>query len=88
MTKFSETQEAADFIATADSRDTSPEIMSAIAFFARDLAEANALWQGDGFGTVCTEVDIWERVTGNGACDPSEFYWGAAGSNWWDAIQG
>jgi hypothetical protein len=88
MTKFNETSEAADFIATADSRETSREIMEAIAFFARDAAEADALWNGDGFGTTFTEVEFWEHVTGNGARSSLEFYWGALGSDWWDAIQG
>jgi hypothetical protein len=38
---------AAAFIATADSRETSPEVMAAIAFLARDTAEAEAIWNGD-----------------------------------------
>lgn len=86
MTKFSETTEGAAFIATADSRETSPEIMEAIAFFARNAAEAEALWNGDGFGVVCHPSDLWERVTGNGSREPTEFCWGAAGRNWWSHV--
>jgi hypothetical protein len=88
MTKFRETQEGTDFIASADSRETSREIMEAIAFFARNLAEAEALWNGDGFGVVCHPSDLWEHVTGNGRREASEFCWGASGSRWWDEIKG
>jgi hypothetical protein len=38
MTNFRDTDEAATFIATAASRETSIEVMRAIAFFARDLS--------------------------------------------------
>jgi hypothetical protein len=86
MTKFVETAAAADFIATADSRETSSEIMRAIADFARDLTEAEALWAGDGFGVVCQVSDLWEQVTQNGLHDATEFCWGAAGLNWFDAM--
>jgi hypothetical protein len=84
MTAF----EAADFIATADSRETSPEIMEAIAFFARNKAEAEALWNGGGLGKICNPHDLWERVTKNGLRDADEFFWGAAGNGWWPLIAG
>ena len=83
---FYETTAAADFIAPGDSRETSSEIMQAIAYFARDLSEAEALWAGDGFGEVCQTSDLWERVTQNGLHDATEFCWGAAGRNWMDAL--
>ena len=83
MTKWTETQEADDFIASGDSRETSAEIMRAIAFFARNQAEAEALWNGAGFGTVCHTTDLWEHVTKNGHYSPDEFCWGASGSQWW-----
>jgi len=86
MNKFNETAAAAAFIATADSRETSPEIMQTIAFFARDIAEAEALWNGDGFGVVCQVSDFWENVTNNGQMDATEFCWGDAGRNWMDAL--
>jgi len=82
MTKFNHTDQSAEFIATADSRCTSTEIMEAIAYFARDINEAESLWNGDGFGTVAHLSDLVERVTGNGLRDVSEFFWGAAGSKW------
>ena len=81
-----ETAAAAAFIATADSRETSPEIMQTIAFFARDINEAEALWNGDGFGVVCQVSDLWENVTNNGLVDATDFCWGAAGRNWMDAL--
>ena len=81
--QWNKTQEADDFIATGDSRETSKEIMEAIAFFARGKAEAEKLWEGEGFGTICSPTDLWEHVTGNGRRDPSEFCWGASGSHWW-----
>ncbi|MGO8908081.1 MAG: hypothetical protein ACLQDM_01945 [Bradyrhizobium sp.] len=86
MTNFRDTAEAAQFISSADSRETSREIMQAIVFFARDLREAEDLWIGDGFGRICHPSDLWEHITGNGRLDPSEFYWGAAGNRWWSNI--
>jgi hypothetical protein len=85
MAKFADTDAGIAFIATADSRETSPKIMETIAFFARDEREAVALWEGDGFGVVCHPSDIWERVTNNGLADladPTDYCWGAAGANW------
>jgi hypothetical protein len=65
-----------DFIATAASRETSTEIMEAIAFFARTGAEASALWEGYGIGRVANLIDIWERATGNGNVSDEELFWG------------
>lgn len=76
MTKFRDTDAAAAFVASAGSRETSPEVMTAIAFFARDEVEAEALWQGDGLGKVCHLSDVWEHATGNGQHDDSDLYWG------------
>lgn len=76
MTRFNETAAAETFIATAASRNTSPEIMAAIAFFARNEAEAEALWNGDGLGTVARVIDIYEHSTGNGRIDPEDLFWG------------
>jgi hypothetical protein len=87
MTKWHETAEAVAWVATGDTRETSREIMEAIAFFAANLDEAEALWNGDGFGTICHETDLWERVTGNGRRYSSEFCWGSAGRNWWTFIR-
>ena len=64
------------FIATAESRATSLEVMAAISFFARDEIEADILWRGDGFETIATFSDIWEYATGNGRIDDTELFWG------------
>lgn len=87
-TKFNETKSGEEFVASAESRNTSREIMEAIAYLARNLEEAEALWRGDGFGVVCNHTDIWEIVTGNGRREATEFVWGAHGNDWWDAIKG
>lgn len=72
MTNWTDTDQAAKFIATGDSRETSPEIMKAIAFFARDKAEAEAIWNGDS-GDL---LSIWENTTGNGREDDTVLMWG------------
>jgi hypothetical protein len=82
MTKFNETDEGRAFIATGDSRETSKEIMDAIAFFARNIDEAEALWNGDGLGQIANPSDICEHVTRNGLRDATDYVWGAAGANW------
>ena len=71
-----DTYAATDWRATADSRETSPEVMAAIAFLARNEAEAEALWNGDGFGVVCHASDLWEAATKNGTIDAETLYWG------------
>jgi hypothetical protein len=76
MAKFNETDAGEKFIASGESRETSIEIMQAIAFFARDMAEAEALWEGAGIGAVAHLLDIWENATGNGAADDTEIMWG------------
>lgn len=86
MTAFRDTQAAEDFIASGDARETSREIMEAIAFFARSLPEAETLWNGDGLGRICHPSDLWEKVTKNGLLDPAEFCWGASGNRWWPLL--
>jgi hypothetical protein len=61
--------------ATADSRETSPEVMAAIAFLARNEAEAEAIWNGD-MGGICHPSDLWEASTNNGLIDAQTLYWG------------
>lgn len=75
MTRFSDTDAAADFIATADSRRTSPEVMKAITFFAKDAADAEAIWEGDG-GDAQLLSGICEFATGNGRIDGEDLFWG------------
>lgn len=76
MTKFRDTDAAEAFIATADSRETSPQIMEAIVFFARSEAEAVALWAGDGINTIASLSDVWENATGNGKISDDDLMWG------------
>jgi hypothetical protein len=45
MTSFLHSHEGAAFIASGTSRNTSREIMELIAFYARDLEEAERLWE-------------------------------------------
>jgi len=75
MTKFNETDAGLEFIATADSRETSPEVMEAIAFHARDAAEAEAVWNGDMAG-ICNPSDLWKTATNNGGIDAETLFWG------------
>ena len=70
-----DTYAATDWRATADSRETSPEVMKAIAFFARNEAEAEAIWNGDIDG-ICYPSDLWEAATKNGTIDAETLYWG------------
>lgn len=70
-----------DFIDSADSRETSPEIMEAIAWLARDEDEAVRIWQDPSPAEL---VAIIERSTGNGRIDPADFCWGASGERWAD----
>ena len=80
MTNFSNTEVAQEFIATGASRETSPEIMRAIAFLARDEAEAIRIWEAP---TGAEITAIAEIATGNGRdCQPDELHWGAAGDRW------
>jgi hypothetical protein len=83
MTLFRDTDEADEFIASGPSRETSPEIMKALAFFAGNLSEAEQLWDGEGWGVICQPDDFRDYVTENGRRDPGEFCWGATGRAWW-----
>ena len=76
MTHYRDTDAAAAFIATGASRETSPQVMEAIVFFARDEAEAVALWEGDGIGRIAHLRDIWEKATGNGRISDEDLFWG------------
>ena len=83
MVRFSETAEGRAFVASAASRETSPEIMEAIAWLARDTGEAVALW-ADGFSPCGAVVDVQEIATKNGRFNARDFVWGAAGNAWAD----
>jgi hypothetical protein len=83
MTHFQHTPEAAAFIATADSRETSRQIMEAIAAFAANADEAKVIWE--------VGIENWDErsarafvdtATRDGQVDAADLVWGAAGSNW------
>lgn len=76
MTRFNETAAAESFIATAQSRESSPELMEAIAFFARNEAEAVDLWEGNGIDVIASMADLWEHATNNGREDDTQIMWG------------
>lgn len=69
------------FLATADSRETSEELMEAIfKVSGENSIAAVELWEN---GPDESElIAIIEMVTKNGTCDTADFCWGAAGSNW------
>lgn len=77
------TETTTKFIDTADSRETSTEIMEAIWYVSgRNEAEAVRVWEAP---TEEEVTAIWERVTSNGVRQASEYCWGAAGSAWYPA---
>ena len=69
------------FLSSGDSRETSPELMEAIYFVSGcDNKRAADIWE---HGVTDGElVSIVERVTHNGLREPTDFVWGAMGSNW------
>lgn len=87
MTTFRHTAAGQEFVASGASRETSPEIMEAIAYFARNTDEAEAIWSGD-FGSSCNALDIWARATSNGVRASDDYCWGAAGSDWYVDAEG
>lgn len=69
----------ANFIDSADSRETSVEIMIAITYCAHDEEEAIAIWEDPSPEQV---LAIWENVTDNGLHDSRDFCWGASEDRW------
>lgn len=67
------------FIESADSRDTSVELMEAILYVAGNETNAVRVWEEP---TATEALAIWERVTKNGLLESSDFCWGVAGSRW------
>lgn len=82
ITTFKNTAAAAAFIGTADSRETSVEILRAITHIARNVDEAERIWEAP---TEDELVAVIEITTGNGREDAADFCWGEAGSQWADA---
>lgn len=71
------------FVSESDSRETSPEILKAIATIARDYDEAVRIWEEP------TEEElerIYNLVTEDERYHPTEFVWGAVGTHWADSI--
>jgi len=80
MLEFYYTDEASDFIKSGASRETSDEIMAAIAKIARNPTEAERIWEAPTDDETCAIAQI---ATKNGADGiPSDYCWGAAGSDW------
>lgn len=74
-----------NFIETAESRQTSPELMEAILRVANgNEAIAERIWE-DG-PTSVELVSIIEIVTCNGAYDTTDFLWGDMGENWAESL--
>lgn len=70
------------FTATADSRETSQEIIDAIWYVSgKTEAEAVRVWE-DPRNEELTA--IWEIVTSNGVRKSSDYVWGANGSRWYE----
>ena len=77
------TAEAADFMATAASRETSPQIMRAIVAFSRNLADAEYIWE-NGLGNFDGESAqaFINTATEDGRIDAADLFWGVAGRDW------
>jgi hypothetical protein len=69
MTKFAETAAAASFIATAASRETSVEIMEAIAALACSEIEAARIWDAPTAEELAAIAVLVTR-------DADDFFWG------------
>lgn len=69
-----------DWLAQADSRQTSPEIMKAIYEVAEycDEETLNAIWE-DPHGLIRR---VYKIATGNGRIPAEDLFWGASGSSW------
>lgn len=68
------------FLGSADSRETSDEIMEAIAWLASgNFKRAVRIWEDP---TEEERLAIWEYVTKNGLHPANGFFWGAAGRRW------
>ena len=78
MTLFRDTDAAAEFIATADSRNTSPEVMKAIAYFANTPEIAVTIWDSGGcmFGWGYLIDHIIIKATDDDRIHPADLHWG------------
>ena len=76
MTQFHETPAGVAFIATAASRETSPEVMKAIASVSANTEQADALWSGDGIDIICGMSRLVGIATDFGKIETADLYWG------------
>ncbi len=75
---WSSTDEADEFVATGDNRETSEEVMMVIADHATSLEDAEEIWN-DGFRDI-DDNQLWKEVTEDGELNGYKIYWGAAGN--------
>ena len=68
------------FINSADSRETSQEIISAIDALANNDEHAIGIWNDPSPQEI---ESIWEAVTINGEIPSTAFYWGEASNRWY-----
>ena len=70
------------FLDSADSRETSTEIMEAIALVAKsDADEAERIWEDP---TLEQLTQVWQIVTHGGEIESTEFCWGTSGRAWFN----
>lgn len=67
------------FLASADGRKTSSEIMVAILALARSESVAAKIWEAPTYRQACL---IWRHVTKNGFVHSRKFCWGKFGRKW------
>lgn len=62
-----------DFMKSADSRETSEEVMEAIMNVSKSADDAVRIWES----TTREEfIAVWERSTKNGLIDGNDLFWG------------
>lgn len=72
------------FLHSGDSRETSPEIIAAIWTISnKSDADAERIWSEPDPDEL---LAIWEIVTKNGLRAAADYYWGASGYQWDDAV--
>jgi len=71
------------FMNSSNSRQTSPEILEAIAIQSDSARSPADIWDDP---TYPEALAIWEIVTNNGLRDSAEYLWGEMGSVWADVL--
>ena len=70
------------FVDESDSRETSREILEAIAKRAVDYREAVRIWEDPASLNDSELIALWEAITGNGRITSGSLYWGGEGTHW------